>query len=473
MNTETTANGGNQEHGEEIVMKSTGDDLPPNDEILTQKVQEIMDLKEKISSLETEHSDLQTMVGEQASKMISAIESSEEFKRRAAEASSRLEEVLQQLDQANSTVTALQQENNMLKSVASRAAELEILVERLQHDFISSMNEKEEMGTEIEDLRVSREELLKAAESKELVIEGLESERDSLKEKVKEQDHRLEILAKELEESLLQSKSKLEEEKRTLDIANKKLVAIENRCELQDEKIRALESHLKEGEVQGKKAADALMEKEAEVGRLVRELDGLKSQLKEASEEKTVLEELSSNNNTKLREENEAIKKELDVETGSLHLKEKEIKSLEKTVGDLRTKLEAAEAAHKGFIEKFESSGPGDSKGIPAREGVGKLPWPLAAAASTGTVAAAAFMAYLKYSKQRLDFYLTLDATTLQTELMSLYFIIQLSTTYYARCQLKEFHSVWEMLLNFSFIRKFYKQIRRLECFKANLMFSL
>ncbi|XP_049936634.1 peroxisomal and mitochondrial division factor 2-like [Nymphaea colorata] len=411
MNTEETSNDGNQERGEEIVVKSTGGELPLNDGVLAQKVQEIVDLKEKISSLEDERDDLQSLVGEQASKMMSAIESSEESKRRAAETSSRLEEVLQQLDEANSTVSALQQEQNMLKSVASRAAELEIQVVRLQHDLISTMNEKEEMATEMEDLRVSLEEVRKAAESKELVIKDLENERDSLKEKVKEQDHRLEILTRELEESLLQSKSKLEEEKRTLDNANKKLMSIESQCELQDEKIRTLKTHLREGEVERKKAADALMEKEAEVGRLVRELDALKSQLKETLEEKGVLEELSKNSDTKLREENEAMKKKLDVEMGSLDLKEKEIKALEKTVGDLGSKLEAAEAVHKGLIEKFESSEKRSSKGVPAQEGVGKLPWPLAAAASTGTLAAAAFMAYLKYSKQRV-----------------------------AHCQLKEFH---------------------------------
>ncbi|XP_031489378.1 peroxisomal and mitochondrial division factor 2-like [Nymphaea colorata] len=401
MSAEELPNGGKKENRDEFGANSNGDVLSPPDQLVAQKDREIEELKKKLTSLEAQHLDLRTLVEEQTFKMMSAIESSEESERRAATTSFRLEATLEELGRANSTVGDLQQELRMLKSVASRATELETQVARLQHDLNIAMNERDEVSTGFQEMRSAFEAMKNTANAKDSVIRGLKYERDSLKEQKEEQDQKLEVIMKELEKSLLESKSKLEEEKRSLETANDKLKFLEDKSKDQEEKVRSLETQARQSEIERERAAQVCAEKQVKVGQLSRELDELRSQLEKSLNEKRATEEQSMRNELKRREENEMVRKKLDIEVETSRSKQGEIMALEKAVSELSSKLEATEMERKSLIEKLECSENGAIKGIPVQDDLGKIFWPAAAVASTGTLAAAAFMVYLKYSRER------------------------------------------------------------------------
>ncbi|CAN6445549.1 unnamed protein product [Victoria cruziana] len=401
MSAEKLPNGGKKENRDEFSADTIGNGLFPTDQLLALKDREIEELKKKIGSLEAQHLDLRTLVEEQTFKMMSAIESSEESERRAAATSFRLEATLEELSGANSTVGDLQQELTMLKLEASRASDLETQVTRLQQDLNIAMNERDEASEELQEMRSMLEAMKNTNSAKDSLIRVLKHESDSLKEKKEEQDQKLEVIMKELERSLLESKSKLEEEKLALEKANEKLKFLEDKSKYQEEKIKSLETQARQSELERERAAQVCAEKQVKIGQLTRDLDDLRSQWEKSLNEKREAEEQSMQNELRLREENEMVRKKLDVEVETSGSKQGEIMALEEAVSELSSKLEALEIERKNLFEKLEYSENVVDKGIPAQDDAAKFIWPAAAAASTGTLAAAAFIFYLKYSRER------------------------------------------------------------------------
>ncbi|KAK5835082.1 peroxisomal and mitochondrial division factor 1 isoform X2 [Gossypium arboreum] len=143
----------------------------------------------------------------------------------------------------------------VLESLASRSAELENEVSRLQHDLITSMSEIDEANKDAVELK-------RGLEEKAWVIEGMEKEISELK------------------------KEKLEIEKRERDLERKLGVLEVRETEERSKKVR-LEEEMKEKVDELKKKANAL---QAEVARTKAELDKTNAEIVEFEERAKLLE---------------------------------------------------------------------------------------------------------------------------------------------------------------------------------------
>ncbi|XP_016752669.2 peroxisomal and mitochondrial division factor 1 [Gossypium hirsutum] len=153
------------------------------------------------------------------------------------------------------TETDQWEDEMVLESLASRSAELENEVSRLQHDLITSMSEIDEANKDAVELK-------RGLEEKAWVIEGMEKEISELK------------------------KEKLEIEKRERDLERKLGVLEVRETEERSKKVR-LEEEMKEKVDELKKNANAL---QAEVARTKAELDKTNAEIVEFEERAKLLE---------------------------------------------------------------------------------------------------------------------------------------------------------------------------------------
>ncbi|XP_026438515.1 peroxisomal and mitochondrial division factor 1-like [Papaver somniferum] len=89
-------------------------------------------------------------------------------------------ELNEKLEKMNKKYAQFEQKNKSLQSIVGRAFELETEVSRLQHDMISTMSEKDEMGLEFQKLKSEFNELKEKIAEKESKIGDLEKEKISL-----------------------------------------------------------------------------------------------------------------------------------------------------------------------------------------------------------------------------------------------------------------------------------------------------
>ncbi|XP_039058807.1 peroxisomal and mitochondrial division factor 2-like [Hibiscus syriacus] len=130
-------------------------------------------------------------------------------------------------DEAEPEPDEWEDDNAVLESLASRSADLENEVFRLQHDLITSMREIDEANKEAVDLK-------RGLEEKEAVIESLEKEMDDLKKekmeierKERDMERRLGILqVREIGERSRNVRTE-EEMKEKIDGLQKKVEALE------------------------------------------------------------------------------------------------------------------------------------------------------------------------------------------------------------------------------------------------------
>ncbi|KAH0722035.1 hypothetical protein KY289_005079 [Solanum tuberosum] len=115
-----------------------------------------------------------------------------------------IEEIQNEKVELQKKAEKIELENKALGSVAGRAAELEGEQSRLQHDFITSMNDLEESNSELSKLKLDLEGLKSSDNEKSVKLEAIETERNLLLVKVKkleasEKDLRAEGEVKEKE----------------------------------------------------------------------------------------------------------------------------------------------------------------------------------------------------------------------------------------------------------------------------------
>ncbi|CAI9787670.1 unnamed protein product [Fraxinus pennsylvanica] len=101
-------------------------------------------------------------------------------------------------------VESAESENRTLGAVASRAAELEAEVARLQHDLVTAMSDLQESNVELSEVKRDLEELKGKEKEKDVKLAAIEKERDFLVVKISEleenkSDFRNEMAGKEKE----------------------------------------------------------------------------------------------------------------------------------------------------------------------------------------------------------------------------------------------------------------------------------
>ncbi|PSS16400.1 Peroxisomal and mitochondrial division factor like [Actinidia chinensis var. chinensis] len=292
----------------------------------------------------------------------------------------RVEKLKQEIGMLGSDKAALKREmerseddKKTLESIASRAADLETEVSRLQHDLITSMAEEEEANKELSELKKVVEELRKIISDKEMKLEVLENERNLLLERLDKEG-----------EVMKEAKAVRESRVRELE---KKLEALEGRESLEkSEKIRI--------EQEAKAKID---EKEVEIRKLKKWVEELDSVVAKNGVE---MERMK-----KEREELEIVKNDLEA---LLKKSERKGKEMEHKMAQLHNELEASEQMIGGLkaktLEGINSKavvmdGDVNEDGEKGLMGL-KLQWPVVAA-STGAIAAVAVLYYLRCARQR------------------------------------------------------------------------
>ncbi|XP_068665972.1 peroxisomal and mitochondrial division factor 1-like [Aristolochia californica] len=261
----------------------------------------------------------------------------EGFKKNQSEMEERLEKMKKEVEQSDG-------DKRILESVAARAADLETEVARLQHDLVTSMSESHENAAELVELKSLCSGLTRSNQEKDSKIEDLEKT-----------GAEMEIRIRTLEEKLSAS-----------DIQKRN---IEEEATAKEEQIRYLTLKVDEMSIELKKSQKETTEIETkrclleEVVKAVR-----KDRVEEGQKVQQLLNDLKE-----LKEENLKI--------------EKQKAGFEKrAVGFEKEKLESEKR-----VWELESE---------MQKECTKFSWPTVAAASTGTVAAAA-MLYLTYAKKR------------------------------------------------------------------------
>lgn len=158
-----------------------------------------------------------------------------------------------------------------LESISARAYELETEVSRLQHDLITSVNEGEESGREVVQLRREVEELKK----NELKAELFEKERDMLLEMIDKDAVRV----RELEGKIDEKEDEIRKMKKLIE--DRDLIVAKNGVEMERVKKEReeLEGLLRKAERKGKEMEEKVGELRKELEASERMISGLKEKI--------------------------------------------------------------------------------------------------------------------------------------------------------------------------------------------------
>lgn len=236
-----------------------------------------------------------------------------------------------------------QEDKKALEVIMARAAELEILVSRLQHDLITAMSEGDAATAEVAELKGVLVEKGAKIESLESEVESLKTEKAEGEKRVRELERKIGVLEmKEIEEK--SKKIRAEEEMR-------------EQIEEQERQIVQLKKVVVELESQ-------VSETGVEAEKWVKEKLGVEAKLKDSEERAKAME-------------------------SKVHLLQKEVETAETVIRDFKDKT--VKVVNGAVDEIF---GEEEEKRL-------NLQWPVIAAGSVGAVVAGAAVIFVLYGRRQ------------------------------------------------------------------------